>query len=178
MRVLFLFFPWLVLAEGEGIPGREIFFQVLNFTCFFVLLIFFLKNPVQHFFKQRKKEFLSFKEQAEKQEQAQRNRLTILENKIKDLQSREKTIEKEAQQYGKTFQAEKEKEIQDWQRRKEQEQEFFVGLEKEKIKQKLFAQGKAEIVAQVEKVLKQESAQKDFHKKINQQFIHQMGTKS
>ena len=163
------------MQKGASFLGREFFFQCFNFCLFFAALLFLARKPIRDFFKQRKQNFLSFQKEAEQQEKEQLKRFSHLENKIKEIQSKEKTIEKAAQEQGKLFLAEKEKELQDWKKIRQQEQDFLIGLEREKIKQELFVRWKEEIFVQVQKKLEQEASHPDFHKKMNQSFIKAMG---
>jgi len=65
---LVFLFSWSVLAESEGFPAQEIFFQSLNFFVFFFLFILFLRKPIKTFYGNRRKSFI-FKESVAKKEE-------------------------------------------------------------------------------------------------------------
>ena len=175
MKKIFCFFvlPFFAFAESaEGFPSRMIFFQVLNFSVFFILLIFFLRSPVRKFFKKRQEDFLSFEKEAREKEKEMEKSNRILKEKIADIEARQKTIRTKAEEEGQKYLSEKQREKLHKKESLEREGCFFLQLEERKLKKNAFEKWKRQIVQKTEEQLKQEDPR--FQKQMVRSFFRQM----
>ena len=85
----FLFFPSLVWAAGSGNPFMGVFFQAFNFILFVVLLIFFVRKPLQVFYKSRRENFLQFENMARQKEEKIQEEYKEWKEKLKKMEARD-----------------------------------------------------------------------------------------
>ena len=169
------FFCFLAEASGESsFSGRDIFFQSLNFILFFAALLMLLKKPIKSLFQKRLKDFLAFEEQAKKQQETIENSFKEWQDKIKDLENKEKTIDKDAETRGQEIFEKKEQEMLEYKKRKDQEKTFFIQLESEKLKKESLIDWKSKIVDQAKNQIQADLSSSKIQEDLYQDFFKQI----
>ena len=167
----FLFSPVLVWAAGEGSAFKAVFFQAFNFILFIVLLVFFVKKPLQSYYKARRENFLQFEDMARAKEEEIQTEYREWKEKLEKMEARGQTVSKRAHQEGEKFRAKKTQELQELKERKQREAQFFLRLESEKMKTEMLKKFKSDIVAGASTELKSLGENPVFHKKLQENFL-------
>lgn len=170
--IVFLLFPSsFVWAAGGGNPFMGVFFQAFNFTLFVVLLVFFVRKPLQSYYKARRENFLQFENMAREKEEKIQTEYKEWKEKLKEMEARNQTVSEKARQEGEKFRAKKTRELQELKARKQREAEFFLRLESEKLKTEMLKKFKSDIVTEAAKELKSLGDTPLFHKKLQENFL-------
>ncbi|MCY4512518.1 MAG: hypothetical protein OXB86_02390 [Bdellovibrionales bacterium] len=169
--VFLLFFPSVVWAAGDGNPFIGVFFQAFNFILFVVLLVFFVRKPLQSYYKTRRENFLQFENMAREKEKKIQAEYEEWKEKLEKMEARDQTVSERAHQEGEKFRAKKTQELQDLKERKQREAEFFLRLESEKLKTEMLKKFKSDIVTGAAEDLKTLGEASLFHKKLQENFL-------
>ena len=175
MRFLLLFLlPLNVFASSEGIPLKEISFQVLNFGLFLVLFLFFIRKPITSFFKKRREDFLLEEKTAREKESSVRKEHELWADRLKDLLVQEKDLKQQVETEGKKHRAQKKEDLLLLKERLSREQNFLIYLEQEKLKKQVLNKIKSEIFELTKKKLGDQAKEKMFHTELYKQFSKQL----
>ena len=134
ISLILLLFPSLALAAGAEFSLSATLIQTFNFSLFAVALVFVARAPVQGLFHKRKKDFLSFEEEARALEKKNKEELKTWKEKVEELKAKEKDIKKKASQEALLFKEQKMKELEEIKEGKLRQARFLLDLEKEKAK--------------------------------------------
>ena len=175
----FLFFGFLSYGAQEvhgpqEIPLGVIFTQVINFLPFFFLLVYFLKKPIKEFFQKRKEDFLELEKKAKKLEVERKKDYEFHKQKLEDMAQQEKTIAERAKEEGERYRKKKTEELNELKARFERERHFLIQLEEERVRRGVLQVLKQSIVKGAESRLLKETLSKDFHKKIQVDFLRKV----
>ena len=166
-----LFLPFLAYSASAEFSPKAIFIQVFNFSIFAFLFLFLVKKPLQTLFHNRQKDFFAFEEQALKLEKEKQVEKAEWDSKLQDLDNKEKNIQKQAQTEGERFRAQKQKELTELSRRLRKTSEFFLNLEREKLRRESFSHWRTRLVESARSDLSQMALSEDFQKKEQAGFI-------
>ena len=176
----FLLVSWLggipaeaatVGATDEGLPLRELFFQLLNFSIFVFLLGFLLRKPIQKLFHKRQEGFLSFEKQSLKEEQTIRAEKKLWQEKLKNLEEKFKGIGDEALRQGESFAQRKQKELAALRARFKRELDFFIRLEREKAKRELLKKWQARLSKDLRQEFQKQALTDNFQQLWMKNFL-------
>ncbi|MCZ0932919.1 MAG: hypothetical protein OXJ52_07195 [Oligoflexia bacterium] len=169
---LILFFPFFAYSASAEFSPKALFIQVFNFSIFLFLFLFLVKKTLQTFFHKRQKDFFAFEEQALKLEREKQKEKELWDGKLKDLNNKEKNIQKQAQTEGERFRAQKRKELEEFSERLKKTSEFFLNLEKQKLRRESLSYWKAQLVESARRDLSQLALFEDFQKAEQTGFIN------
>lgn len=172
---VFLFFSFSALASSEGgFPIKEIGFQILNFSIFLSLFLFFLKKLVQSFFRARKEQFLQEEKEARQKEVALKREHSLWTDKIKDLLTEKKNLNQKIEEEKIRYEIQKKSDIQDLSERLERERRFVIQLEQQKLKTQVMINIKEEIIDQAKQKLISEGDQLELQARLQKSFSDQL----
>ena len=161
------------LAAGGAFPAKAVFFQALNFAVFFALLAWLARKPLKSFFAAERERFLSFEREAREKEELLAKELELWKKKLADLEAREKTVGKSADEEGRLFLAEKRGLLKGLAKRLKREADFLLRLESEKARAALLKEGKRRIAALTEALMKGEG-ESALQKSLGGSFFKQL----
>lgn len=176
LALIFLLFPSLAFAKAEGFPLKEILIQVFNFSVFAIVFVFLVKKPIGAFFHKKQKDFIAFEEQALQLEKEKEKEQKEWDKKLMDLEQKEKSIQQSAQQEGERLLAQKKEELKNLSNQLKSTAEFFIRLEREKLKRNLIQKWRSKVAEEAEEDLKQQPKTSDFQNKRLKEFLKQMET--
>ena len=171
---LFLFFPLFSFAASEGFPAREILIQLFNFSVFVAVFIFLVRKPVKVFFHKRQEEFFSFEKQAIQLEKERQTENQSWEKKLETLKKQEAGIKQKAQAEGEKFISGKKEEIKKLKTRLKKEADFFLHLERGKLKRDLFKKWKNKVIEGAHLELEKQAESLVFQTERTKDFFKQM----
>ena len=163
--------PSLAWAAGEGGAFKAVFFQSFNFILFVALLVFFVRKPLQSYYKARRDHFLQFENMAREREKEIQMEHREWKEKLKEMEARDQTVPKRAAQEGEKFRAQKAQELEELRERRQREVRFFLRLESEKMKTGMLKQFKSDIRVEAAREFQSLGANPAFHKKLQDNFL-------
>ena len=165
-----LFYPWMAYSASE-FSAKAIFFQAFNFSLFFLAFLFLVKKPLKAFFHKRQKDFFSFEEQALKLEEKIKKELELWDEKLKDLDSKQSNIKRQAQEEGNRFMLQKKQELETLKKKLKKTSDFLLSLEKQKLKRESLEHWRSELVEKTRKELNKLSLSENFQKREQEGFL-------
>jgi len=169
-----LLFPSFSFADSSSFPLREITVQVFNFSVFAIVLFFLVRKPIKLFFHKRQEEFFSFEKQSARLEREKKKELEAWEKKLEILKEQKKYIQKKAQSEGEKVIFQRREEIKNLQNRLKKEAEFFLQLEKEKLRRELLKKWKDKITQKAGQELDKQAKSSSFQQERFRDFLKQM----
>ena len=173
-RFLFLplFFPLVAYSASREFSPQAFFIQLFNFSIFFFIFFFLVRKVLQTFFHKRQKDFFSFEEQALKLEKERQSEKKLWDSKLLDLDSKEKNIQKKAQEEGERFRAQKQKELKEFSESLKKTSQFLLNLEAEKLKRASLNRWKFQLVEDARTDLNRLALSEDFQKREQAGFLN------
>ena len=171
-EILILFSPFLAYSAGGEFSFKAIFIQAFNFSLFLFFFLFLVRKPLQAFFHKRQKDFFAFEKHALKLEEEKQAEQKLWERKLLGLKTKEENIHKQAQEEGKRFKEQKQRELEELSARLRKSSAFLLNLEREKLKRESFNRWKTHLLEKVETDLKRLALSEEFQKKEQEGFLN------
>ena len=170
MLIYTSYFAGAAGGVDQGFPAKAIFYQVFNFSIFFIALIFLLRKPAKEFFKSRKEDFFRFEKQARQQEEKMKKEHQLWLDKVEEISKKETDIKSQALKEGENFKKQKQLELEGLKEKMKKDEEFLLKLEKQKLLQQTLSAFKEKVAGYAQKVLEKTCSEGTVRKNLYNKF--------